>query len=107
MGVSPFCVSHDPDRVTDLAEWRKRGGHGKSNKARARKALPADLLTMAEVASYLGLALRSVLAGRTEPNVGTAAANIARALVSVAGAADLERRMDELERDLARFRRVS
>ena len=97
MSAARYCVTHDPARVTDLAEWRRRGGEGKSNKARAKKALPGSVLTPAEVQGLLGLTLRGVLAGTVEPGVANAAANLGRAIVAVREATTLEERLAALE----------
>jgi hypothetical protein len=98
---SQFCISHDPAKVVELAEFRRQGGKGKSNKARARKALPGELMSMAEVQAHLGKALRGVLAGEIEPGVGTAVANIARAMRDVGAAAELEEQLLDMRRQIA------
>jgi len=98
---SPFCVSHDPSKVTQLAEWRRQGGLASSNKARAKKHLPADPLTNEELHSYLGLVFKSVISGKIEPGVGTATATIARTMLELFRAIDLESRIAELERRIA------
>lgn len=97
---SRFCISHDPARVVELAEFRRQGGKGKSNKARARKALPAELLSMNEVQAYLGVALKGVLAGKIEPGVATAMANVARAMSTIQTATEIEERIAALEQAL-------
>ena len=43
------------------------------------------------------MALRAVLAGKIEPGVGNAVANLARAAVAVREATELEARLAELE----------
>jgi hypothetical protein len=91
------CVTHDPGRIADLAEWRRRGGKAKSNKARARKALPAEILTAAEIQGVLAKALRQVLSGDLEPGRANAAATIARALLAAKQVSDLEDRLTALE----------
>ncbi len=92
-----YCVWHAPGLAEQRQEWRAKGGQQRSNKARARKALPAELMNMAEVQSYLGITLRGVLSGKIEPGVGNSVANPTRAFKDVAGAAELEERIAELE----------
>jgi hypothetical protein len=96
-----WCIAHDPSRVVELAEWRRRGGKAKSNASRAKKALPAEPLTAEEIHAYLGLVFRGVIGGKIEPGIGTAAASIARAMVEVAKVADFESQLSEMRRDLA------
>jgi len=96
-----FCVSHDPDRnPIELAEWRSQGGKGKSNRARAAKELPDVPLTSADLHAHLGSVFLRVIAGKVEPNVGTAAANIARVMTEIAKTSDIEGRLIDLERRL-------
>jgi len=51
----------------------------------------------AELLSWLGVAFRAVIGGKMQPNVGTAAASIAKAMVSVRQSSELEDRLAELE----------
>jgi hypothetical protein len=95
---SDFCVTHDPRRVTDLAEWRRRGGKAKSNRARARRHLADGAMTAAELNGVLGVTLKGVLAGKIEPNVGNCVASLARAIRDVSGWAELDERLAALER---------
>lgn len=96
-----FCRWHSPELAEQRRAWSAAGGKARSNKARAAKAIPAGLKSMAEVQAMLTITLGGVLSGRIEPGVGTAAANIARAIRDLAGAADLESRIAELERTVA------
>lgn len=83
----------------------RKGGAARSNAARAKKALPAGVLSTDDLRGLLGLTLKGVIAGKVEPGVGNAAANLARAYVAVteAGAVEaMERRLDELEALAAR-----
>jgi len=54
-------------------------------------------LTPREIEGYISMALRAVLAGKIEPGVGNAVANLARAAVAVREATELEARLAELE----------
>ena len=95
---SRWCINHDPARVTDLAEWRRRGGKAKSNQARARKALPAEPLSAEELHSYLGVVFRGLIGGKIEAPIATAAANVARTMVEIQRASEFEARLSALER---------
>ena len=57
-------------------------------------------MTTAELHAWMGVIFRRVVAGKTEPNVGTAAATIAKTMAELAKASDLETRMAEIERKL-------
>ncbi len=92
-----LCPWHSDDLADRRREWSRRGGTNSSSKARARRQLPDGAMSAAELGGLLGLVLKGVIAGRVEPGVGNAAANIARALVSVREASEIEDRLRELE----------
>ncbi len=96
-----YCVWHDPARADDRARWQVEGGRARSNRARARKHLQ-ETRDLREVDALLCASLTSVLAGRITPGVGTAAASIARAIVAVRTAHDLEARLAAIEAHLER-----
>jgi hypothetical protein len=75
---SAFCVAHSPD-ITDAQRkaWSARGGTNSAAKVRARKQLPAEVMTVEEIDAYLALVFRAVITGKMDPSVGTAASNIA------------------------------
>lgn len=94
-----YCYWHSPATVEERVEARRRGGFNKSNRARAAKA--AEGMSLAEIDRLLAVALKGTLTGRLTPGQGTAAAAIARAMVTVREAStieDLTQRMDALER---------
>ena len=96
---SDRCPWHDPAWDERRKAWSIRGGHGKSNKARAKKALPAGVLTNTELRGVLGITIARVLRGTVEPGVGSSVASLARAYVAVteAGAVEtLQAQVDEL-----------
>ncbi len=95
---SGWCYWHDPALETERTEGRRQGGKSRSNQARARKQLPTNVMTMQEVQGLLGVAFKGVLAGRLEPNIGTALASIAKSMVAVAGVAEIEEQIAELRR---------
>ncbi len=92
-----WCRWHDPDRAQERAEWSRRGGAARSNKARARKQLAEQLMTINDIDALLCSALVKVAAGRLDPGVGSAMATIAKTVVGIRTAGELERRLDQLE----------
>ena len=101
---SAFCIAHDPTKVTQLAEWRRKGGYAKSNRSRAKKALPADPLTNEELHAWLGLVFKGVISGKIEPGVATASATVARTMAELSRVVDLEQRIVDLEHERNRRR---
>ena len=93
----PYCQWHDPE----LLEWRRqnaiKGGKSNSHENRARRLLEGSAQDMATVKSALMMALAKVGLGQMEPAVGQSMAAIARAIVAVSGAAELEARIAQLE----------
>ncbi|MDP9355162.1 MAG: hypothetical protein M3R02_07740 [Chloroflexota bacterium] len=93
-----LCAWHSPAWAEKRREWSKKGGAGRSNQARARKHLPTNTMTMQEIQGLLGVTFKGVLTGKIEPGVGTACANIARAMAQVAGVAEIEEQIAALRR---------
>lgn len=100
---SGYCYWHDPALTEERNQKRREGGVNRSNKVRARKALPADPLTAEEIRAHLGVVFLAVIDGATEPGIGTAAATIARALLDVAKVAEVEEQVAGLRREMADF----
>jgi len=96
-----YCPWHSPAWADRRREWSSQGGTNRSHKQRAKRALPAEPLTTAELHSWLGLVFRRVITGKTEPAIATAAATVARTMAELVKASDFEARMAELERRLA------
>src|SRR3954451_15079158 len=97
-----YCYWHSPALAADREDARRRGGAARSNQARAKKALPAGVLSTDELRGVLGITIARVLSGAVEPGVGSSVASLARAYVAVteAGAVEtLQSQVDEL-RDL-------
>jgi len=97
------CPWHatSPEWVAKRSQWSAEGGRKRSNAERARKLLPDESLSVAQLHSYLGVVFRDVIAGKTEPGVATAAATVARTMAELAKASDLESRLRHLEWRLA------
>lgn len=91
------CVWHDPDRASERQGWNRNAGRAKSKQVQARKRVLAGGMELNEVDAALCTALLDVLSGDLEPNIGTAAAGIARSIASVRQAGEIERRLDALE----------
>ncbi len=79
-----FCPWHDPKREADRAEWRRKGGLGSSNKARARKALSGGFKDTATAQVVLLQVLARLYRGDFDPGVATAMASVARAIDALA-----------------------
>lgn len=92
-----WCIWHDPTLAEQRRRWNSEAGRAKSNASRARKRVLTGARDLAEVDAALCLALDKVLAGDIEPNVATAAASLARAIVSARQASAFEDRLAELE----------
>ena len=94
---SAWCVWHDPATKAQRAEWAKRGGKARSNKSRAAKALPTELMTSDEIAAWLTIQYRKLITGQIEPGIATASATVAKAIAEIQRGAQIEERIAELE----------
>mgnify|MGYP001577788517 CR=1 FL=1 len=90
----PFCLSHDPSLAAERDAARQKGGRNRAAAARLGKLLPARLAPTFE---KLEAALGEVHDGALDPKVAGAMAAIARAMVAVLQAGELEQRVRELE----------
>jgi hypothetical protein len=88
------CYVHAPGRQQERAEARRKGGHNRATAIRLRALMPPRLVP---VFDRLETALGDVLAGELDPRQATAAAALARALVAVLTAGELEERLRRLE----------
>jgi len=93
-----WCRWHDPARAEERIAWSRRGGQARSNRARARRQLADAVLSIDDLDALLCSSMVKVAAGRMEPNVGSAVATIAKTVVGIRTAGELERRLEELER---------
>ena len=94
---SAWCVWHDPATKAQRTEWAKRGGKARSNAARAKKALPTELMTSDEIAAWLTIQFRKLITGQIEPGIATASATVAKAIADIQRGAQIEERIAELE----------
>jgi len=93
---SDRCFAHDPNRIVDIAEARRKGGRAKSNRARARRELSSAAMTPSEINGILALTLRQVFGGTKTPGVGQAVAALCRVALEAGKTADLEQQIAEL-----------
>lgn len=92
-----WCRWHDPNRAEERTAWSRKGGTARSNKARARKQLAEQLMTINDIDALLCSALVKVAAGRLDPGVGTAMATISKTITTIRSTGDFEKRLEELE----------
>jgi len=102
---SAYCPWHDPSLSKRRSEWSARGGSHRSNKARAAKTLPTELMSTDELASWLTVVFRRLITGQIEPGVATASATVAKAIADIQRGAQIEERLAELEALLGTGRR--
>lgn len=91
---SDFCFSHDPDRQAERAEARRRGGLNSAKVIRLRGLIPPRLMPIYD---QLEAAMSEVHDGDLDPRRASAMASIARAMVGVLQAGELEERLRRLE----------
>lgn len=94
VAASGYCFTHDPRRDEDRARARRRGGRASSKLNRARRLAPPALL---EVYTTLEQALEDVHGGKLSPSRATAMASVARAMVTVLTAGEVEERLRAVE----------
>jgi hypothetical protein len=92
-----YCYWHSPQTATERAEARRRGGHARSNAARARKQLPAGNLSVDELRGVVGVTIAKVLTGDIEPGAANSVANLTRAYVAIIEVGEFEERLVALE----------
>lgn len=94
--ASGYCFSHDPARQAEREAAHRRGGFNSSKVARLKRLIPERLLP---VYALLEQALGEVHEGRLDPKRANAMASLARAMVSVLTAGEMEERLRRLEGD--------
>ena len=93
-----WCFSHDPERTSDRAEARSRGGRNRARVVRLGRLVPPRLLSVFDL---LEEALAQVQDGSLDPPRATAMASLAGALIKTLTAGEVEQRVRQLE---GRFR---
>jgi hypothetical protein len=93
---SQWCWVHDPAAADRRREASKKGGHARSNQARAAKQLP-PAFTSDELLAVLSGAIRKVEQGTLDPGPANAISSLARAMNSIRETTEIERRLTELE----------
>jgi len=101
---SAYCAWHDPELSKRRSEWSAKGGANRSNKSRAAKALPTELMSTDEIAAWLTLQYRKLIAGQLTPGIATASATVAKAIAEIQRGAEIEARIAELEALLGKRR---
>lgn len=91
---SGWCFAHDPDLAAQRAAARKSGGKNSSKIVRLRGLVPPRLVN---VYDKLEQALGDVESGQLDPKQANSMANLARAMVAVLTAGELEERVRKLE----------
>lgn len=89
-----FCFAHAPALDGVRAEARRRGGRNRAGAIRLRRLVPPRLIS---VYDHLETALDEVHTGALDPKVAGAMAALARAMVAVLTAGELEERLRRLE----------
>jgi len=77
--------------------WRRKGGANRSNRARARKKIAEQAMSIGDIDGMLCSTLTDVAAGKMEPGIGTSLATIARTIMAIRTASELEKRIEALE----------
>ena len=94
-----YCWWHSPTAAEAREAKRREGGRNRSNAARARRQVPTGL-TAAQLHGAMSAVFGKVVKGELEPAVGVAAMTIARGLVELHRAAELEATVADLARRL-------
>lgn len=89
-----YCFAHDPARAHERTEARRKGGRHRSSAVRLRALVPPRLVPVYE---RLEAALDEVHQGTIDPRVASAMAGLARAMVAVLTAGEMEERVRRLE----------
>ncbi len=89
-----YCFSHSPSLEEKRDQARSQGGKNSAKIARLRSLVPPRLI---EVYDKLENALGEVHQGKLNPGQAQAMASIARAMVAVLTAGELEERVRSLE----------
>ena len=88
--ASDRCFAHDPQRAGEREAARRKGGRNRSGTARLRGLMPPRLVP---VFDRLETTLERLDAGAMDPRQAQAMAAVARAMVAVLQAGELEERL--------------
>ena len=91
---TPRIVGHTTQSTEQRVEARRKGGHHSAKVMRLRGLVPPPLTAVYE---RLEQALTEVHGGELDPKVAQAMASLARAMVNVLTAGELEERVRRLE----------
>lgn len=94
VAANGWCRMHDPERAAEVAEDRRRGGRNRADLVRLRSLVPPRLIAVYDA---LERALQEVHDGDLTPPQAQAMSALARALVAVLTAGELEQRVRDLE----------
>src|SRR5687767_11943185 len=98
VGADGYCFSHSPARAAERATVQGRGGAHRASVVRLRRLCPPRLVGVFE---QLEQALGEVHAGKLPASRALGMAALARAMVSVLAAGEIEQRLRDLEGRLA------
>jgi hypothetical protein len=90
------CLMHDPESAQLRLEASRKGGHARSNAARAAKAMPAAL-TSDDLLVRLSQVIDKAEKGQIEPGVVNCISGAARTMNEIRKTTEIERRLEELE----------
>ena len=95
---STYCVNHSLDVTAEQRRgWAAKGGANSSNRARARKQLPGEVMEPDEIGAWLAICFKRVIAEKMDPGVANAVSTMSRAMLVVREASDIEDRLNALE----------
>ena len=94
---SAHCFLHSPETAAARQEACKKGGRGRSNAARAAKAMPATALTTDELLLTLSRIIAKAERGEIEPGVVNAISGAARTMGELRKSGEIEQRLAQLE----------
>ena len=96
-----YCRWHHPEHRNQQREASIRGGRARSNRARAQKAFDLNQTrNLSDLLISLYGAIEQVLAGSLDPGPANAAANLARAIATIAGVADFQKQLEAMRAEL-------
>jgi hypothetical protein len=94
VGADGYCFAHSPTRTAERQAAQQRGGQHRASVVRLHRLVPPRLLPIFD---RLEAALGEVHDGTLSPGQAMAMAALARALVAVLTAGEVEQRLRELE----------